>query len=70
MKTNKSFRSKLAVGAAVVALFISSLACDEGPNPVQPCGNACGITSPVTEVENMVIEAIAPDAQNTLSGGN
>jgi hypothetical protein len=67
MKTNKSLRAKLAVGLAIVVMVLANMACDENP-----CGNgsACGITAPVTSAEQAIIDAVAPEQQNTLSGGN
>lgn len=68
MNTNKSINAKVAVVAAVVVMFLANLACDDGPTP--PCANACGVTSPVTQVEQAVMDAVQPDQDNTLSGGN
>ena len=55
----------MLVSFAIAFAAMVSMACDENP-----CGNACGITSPVTSVEQVVIDTLAPVQQNTLSGGN
>jgi hypothetical protein len=69
MNTNTNPRNRFhvfVIAVAILIVFIFS-ACDENP-----CanGSACGLTSPVTSSEQAVIDLIAPDAQNTLSGGN
>jgi hypothetical protein len=48
MNTNKSLRAKLAIGAAVLAMVVSSLACDDGGtgDVIQNANNSCNdITS-------------------------
>lgn len=65
---HKSVNAKIAVLLAVVVMFLAQMACDDGPTP--PCANACGVTSPVTEVESAVQRMIQPNQDNILSGGN
>ena len=70
MSTMNPVRKSVLMIILFVFVFVSFalLACDDGPKP--PCDNACGITSPVNEVEQGVIDFLAPDHQDTLSGGN
>lgn len=56
----------------IIVFFIAfsamvTMACDENP-----CadGTACGITAPVTNVEQSIIDTLAPEQENLLSGGN
>ena len=61
----KKVRNLVIAGAIVIASLLS--ACKDNP-----CANgtACGLTSPVTSVEQAVMDAIQPNQQNLLSGGN
>jgi predicted short-subunit dehydrogenase-like oxidoreductase (DUF2520 family) len=66
MKMNtKKVRNLVIAGAIVIASLLS--ACKDNP-----CanGSACGLTSPVTNAEQAVIDFIQPNQQNLLSGGN
>lgn len=51
-----------------VAVIISTLLSSCGSK--NPCSNACGLTAPVTNVEQSIMNAVQPVQQNTLSGGN
>lgn len=51
------------VSFAIAFMAMVSMACDEGPSP----DNGYGITSPVTEVEQAVQNALQPHQQDTLS---
>lgn len=63
MNTNK-VRS-LVIAAAIIIMSLLS-ACNDNP-----CtnGSACGITSPVTNAEQSVMDFLQPNQQNLLSGG-
>lgn len=53
--SKKSVRAKVAVAIAAGAMVLASIACNDNP-----CanGSACGITSPITSVEQTVIDAV------------
>lgn len=68
MKANKSLRMQVLALAAVVTMLISS--CNLKDN--NPCanGSACGLTSPVTQIEQTIINAVDTNpCDNALSGG-
>lgn len=56
---------RLAIFTA--AILVSTLLSSCGKNP---CSNACGLTAPVTKVEQSIMNVVQPVQQNTLSGGN
>jgi hypothetical protein len=65
MKMNTRIRNLVIAGAIVIMSLLS--ACNDNP-----CANgtACGITAPVTNAEQAVMDFLQPDQQNLLSGGN
>lgn len=65
----KARKGLIAFVIFILAMVGPMIACDDGPTQ-PPCANACGITSPVKEAEQGIINFLAPDHQDTLSGGN
>jgi hypothetical protein len=67
MNTRKAYQNVIIIILVVISFMsLMGMACDEGPTP----DNSYGITSPVTEVEQAVQNALQPHQQNILSGGN
>ncbi len=67
MNTTKAYKNVIQIILAI-GLFITAMgtACEDNP-----CadGSACGLTSPVTEVERAIINAVDDDCtDNVLSG--
>lgn len=67
MTTQKAYTNVVKVVMVVIMFFaLMSMACDDNP-----CanGSACGLTSPVTDAERMIQQAVDHDCtDNVLSG--
>lgn len=67
MNTRKAYTNVIKVIMGIIFFFSAmSMACDDNP-----CvnGSACGLTSPVTQVEQTIINAVDQDCtDNVLSG--
>ena len=64
MKHSKVTRN-IMIAVAVLALWVAQIACDSSENP---CVNAaCGLISPVTQIESQIINAVDSNPCDNIS---